>query len=90
MNEKPVIKVERIHIFNGEGSTKAYCDLLLLDSFLVKGFRIVQGTDELFVSMPREQGRDGKWYDTFHPISKEMKEGLQELIMESYLKKQTA
>ena len=89
MNDKPVIKVERIHFLEGDGATKAFCDLLILDTFLVKGFRIVQGKDELFLSMPREQGRDGKWYDTFLPVSKEVRSGLQELVLESYNEQQT-
>lgn len=84
MNTKPVVKVERIHCLEGDGPTKAFCDLLILDSFLVKGFRIVQGKEGLFVSMPREQGRDEKWYETFYPVSNEMRKGLQELILDSY------
>ena len=89
MNNKPVIKVERIHLLEGDSPTKAFCDLLMLDTFLVKGLRIVQGKDGLFVSMPRQQGRDGKWYDTFFPVSREMRKGLQELVLESYSEHQT-
>ena len=84
MVSKPVIKVERITPLEGESATKAFVDLFILDAFIVKGLRIVQGQDGLFVSMPREQGRDGKWYDTFYPVSKEMRKGLQELILEEY------
>ena len=90
MSNKPVIKVERIHRLEGDGATKAFCDLLILDTFLVKGLRVVQGKDGLFLSMPQEQGRDGKWYDTFYPVSKEMRKGLQELVLESYAESQTA
>ena len=84
MNNKPVIKVERIHLLEGDSPTKAFCDLLILDTFLVKGLRIVQGKESLFVSMPQQQGRDSKWYDTFFPISREMRKGLEELVLESY------
>ena len=87
MNKKPVVKIERMHILEGDGATKAFCDLAILDTFLVKGFRVVQGKEELFVSMPREQSRDGKWYETFSPLSKEMREGLKELVLESYYEK---
>jgi len=89
MNNKPVVKVERIHCLEGDTTTKAFCDLLILDTFVVKGIRVVQGKDGLFVSMPQNQGRDGKWYDTFYPISKEMRQGLQELVLESYNNKGT-
>lgn len=88
MSNKPVVKVERMHFLEGEGTTKAFCDLLILETFVVKGLRVIQGTDSLFVGMPSAQGRDGKWYDTFFPISKEMHTGLQELVLESYNEKQ--
>ena len=84
MSNKPVIKVERMHLLDGESPTKAFCDLLILDTFIVKGFRVVQGQKGLFVAMPQQQGRDEKWYDTFHPITKEMRKGLGELILETY------
>jgi stage V sporulation protein G len=84
MSSKPVVKVERIHRLSGEGTTKAFCDLLLLDTFLIKGLRVVEGKSGLFLGMPREQGRDGKWYDTFFPVSKEMRKGLQELVLGEY------
>ena len=84
MEKKPVIAVERMHQLNGDGPTKAFCDLLILDTFMVKGIRVVRGKNGLFVSMPREQAKDGKWYETFYPVSKDMRKGLQELVLESY------
>ena len=84
MERKPVVKVERIHNLDGDGPTKAFCDLLILDTFLVKGLRVVQGKESMFVGMPKEQGKDGKWYETFFPVSREMRKGLQELVLESY------
>lgn len=84
MAEKPVVVVEKIRSLNGEGPTKAFCDLMILDTFMVKGLRVVQGKNGLFVSMPREQGKDGKWYETFYPVAKDMRKGLQELVLETY------
>lgn len=84
MNKKPVVKVDRVHLLDGEGPTLAFCDLLILDTFLIKGLRVVKGSDNNFVSMPQERGRDGNWYDTFFPISGQMRKGLSELILEEY------
>ena len=82
--EKPVVKVERIHALEGNSPTKAFCDLMILDTFVVKGLKVIQGKNGLFLSMPSEQGKDGKWHDTFFPVSKEMRKGLEELVLESY------
>ncbi len=84
MTDKQIVKIERIHRLRGEGATKAFCDISILDTFFVKGLRIVDGKDGVFVSMPREQARDGKWYDTFFPTSKETREALQCLVLEEY------
>ena len=84
MQKKSAVKIERVHKLDGEGPTKAFCDLMILDTFIVKGLRIVEGKEGLFVSMPREQGRDGKWYDTFFPVSAEIRKGLEALVLESY------
>jgi DNA-binding cell septation regulator SpoVG len=34
--------------------------------------------------MPQDQGRDGKWYDTFYPVSKEFRAGLEKMILDEY------
>jgi len=76
--------VSRIHKLNGEGSTKAFCDLSVLDGLVIKGLRIVEGKDGLFVSMPREVSRDGKWYNTVIPLNKEIKEEIEKVVLEAY------
>ncbi len=87
MSNKPIIRVEKIRLLDGDGPTKAFCDLMILDTFIAKGLKVVEGKDGLFLGMPREQGKDGKWYPTFYTISKEMHKGLQELVLEAYNEK---
>lgn len=78
------VKIERMHPLNSEGPTKAFCDLLLQDAFVIKGLKVIKGTEGLFVGMPSSQGKDGKWYDSFHPISKEIKQNLEKLVLKKY------
>jgi len=77
------VEVARLYRFEGESKTKAFVDITLGD-FIVKGLRVVEGEKGLFVSMPREQGKDGKWYDTFSPKSKETRQELAELVLGAY------
>lgn len=84
MSKKPIIRVDRIGVIDNEGPTQAYVDLLVLETFLVKDLRIVQGNEGLFVSMPQKRGRDGRWYDLFFPLSKTMRKGLEQLILDEY------
>ncbi len=84
MNNKPFLKIEKIHKFDGSGPTKAFCDLLIMDTFKVRGLKIIEGQEDMFIGMPSDQGKDGKWYETFYPITKEARKDLQDLILEEY------
>ena len=84
MDSKPVVKVEKIHKLNSDLPTKAFVDITILDNFMIKGLRVVKGKDGLFVAMPTEQGRDGKWYETFYALTKEVRKAIENLILEKY------
>ena len=81
--ETETIQISSIHRFNGDSKIKAFVDLSLA-GVIVKGLRIVDGINGLFVSMPRHQGKDGKWYDTVYPSTKELRKHLNELVLEAY------
>ena len=76
--------VKRINRFDGEGTLKAFCDLQVAESFLIKGLMVIEGKNGLFVSMPREQGKDGNWYDTVFPLSKEIRQQVSEVVLGAY------
>ncbi len=78
------IEVTRIHKLDGTGSTKALCDISIADCFVVRGLRIIEGKDGLFVSMPREEGKDGKWYNTVIPLKREVKDEVERVVLEAY------
>lgn len=78
------LEVKRIVKFGGEGSLKAFCDLAVGDLFLIKGLRVVDGKNGLFVSMPRQQGKNGKWFDSVAAITKEAKKGVDQVVLEAY------
>ena len=78
------IEVSRVFKFDGAGSVKAMCDIVLEGQLAIKGFRIVSGKKGLFVSPPREQGKDGKWYDKICPLSNQMKQLLTETVLRAY------
>ncbi|MFH0855935.1 MAG: SpoVG family protein [Candidatus Omnitrophota bacterium] len=77
------IQVSRIHRVNGESKLKAFADVSWA-GIVVKGFSVVDGSNGLFVSMPRHQGKDGKWYDTVYPTTKELKAQLCEAVLTAY------
>ena len=78
------VEVKRLIKFDGEGTLKAYCDLSIGESFLVKGLRVVSGKNGLFVSMPRQQGKDKRWYDSVSALSKKAKQEVDRVVLEAY------
>ncbi|MGE5197422.1 MAG: septation protein SpoVG family protein [Deltaproteobacteria bacterium] len=78
-----VAEVSRIYKLEGDSKLKAFVDISL-GGLVVKGLRVVEGTNGLFVGMPRHQGKDGHWYNTVDPASKEILQALTELILSAY------
>jgi len=84
MNEVLNVKVDNMMRFENGSKLKALCDLAFGDLFLVKGFGVVEGEKGTFVSMPRKQSSQGKWFNVFTPSTKEIKEYLQEVVLDAY------
>ena len=78
------VTVKRMVRFEGDGTLKAFCDIAVGEQFLIKGLRVVDGRNGVFVSMPRQQGKNGKWFDSVSAISKEAKKVLDQVVLEAY------
>ena len=85
MSEQVQVAVKRINKLDGDGAAKAFCDVAVGEAFLIKGIKVVEGKKGLFVSMPREQGKDGNWYDTVVPLTKEARQQVSEIVLGAYL-----
>ena len=83
MKETNGFEIVRMRRLNGEGKAKAFCDVALA-GFVIKGFSVVDGKKGLFVGMPRQQGKDGKWYEIVTPLDEENRTDLAEFILEAY------
>jgi len=81
--EDNAIQVSRIYRVDGDSKLKAFVDVSF-GGVVVKGLRIVHGNNGLFVGMPRHQGKDGKWYNTVYPTTKEIQKQLSDLVLAAY------
>ncbi|MFA5165473.1 MAG: septation protein SpoVG family protein [Candidatus Omnitrophota bacterium] len=79
-----IFHVKRLYRFDGEGPLKAIADVSIGEEFLVKGFRIVEGKNGIFVSGPQQPGNDGKWYPTAYPLGEEVKKELDRVILKAF------
>jgi len=78
-----VVEISRIHKLDGDAKLKAFVDICL-GGLVIKGLRVVQGPEGLFLGMPRQQGKDGRWYNTVFPVSKEAHKELAEFVLSAY------
>jgi stage V sporulation protein G len=77
------LKVVRLYRFDGDSKVKAFVDVALGD-FIVKGLRILEGKKGLFLAMPQEKSKDGKWYSSFYPSTEEARQNLNEVVLAAY------
>lgn len=55
--------VEKMYCLPDAGALKAFADIGVNGALVIRGVRILSGKKGLFVSLPKEQGKDNKWYD---------------------------
>ena len=83
MAEIQDLQVVRLYRLDGESKVKAFADVSI-GNFIVKGVKVLEGKNGLFISMPQEKSKDGKWYETFFPSTKEARKLLTDLVLEAY------
>ena len=66
------------------GKVRAFFDLTTQDGFIIKGFKLIEGINGLFVSMPSQKGNDDEYYDTVWVESKQLRDELGQLAIECY------
>lgn len=70
--------------YNGSSKTKAFVDLALDDTLVIKGLTLVEGKDGLFLLFPSKKGKDGKYYNSVYSLDKEWLKLLQDACVKKY------
>ena len=80
-----MFEVSRLHRLDNGSTLKAFADVLIGDLLLIKGVRVVSANGSgMFVSMPTQKAKDGKWYEIVRLLDKETKQELQEVVLRAY------
>jgi len=83
-------KIDRMNV-GPWGKIVANFDVVSSEGFSMKGFRLVDGINGLFVSVPSQKGTDEqgnpKYFDTIWIESKELRQELNDLAIETYNQK---
>ena len=76
------MKIERMNK-GSWGKVRAFFDLTTQDGFTIKGFKLIEGINGLFVSMPSQKGDDGEYHDTTW-VDKDTRNILNNLAIKAY------
>ena len=75
------IKIRRI---DGDRHLKAIVSVVFDSAFAVHDMKIIAGQDRLFLAMPSKKLADGSFRDIAHPIHADMREALEQRVLEEY------
>ena len=76
------MKIERMNK-GSWGKVRAFFDLTTSEGFVIKGFKIIEGINGLFVSMPSQKSNDGEYYDSVF-ATKELRDELNQMALDNY------
>lgn len=92
--ERPAYKIPfitaRIDRMSDDPNSKirANASVTIGNHFAVHGFKVYDGGDKgMQVLYPGHKGPDGKFYDDFHPVTKEAREALNGYVLDAYEQK---
>lgn len=78
------IQVQRMYRFETDRPLKAFADIVVNNALLIKGIMVMDGKNGLFVSMPKEQAKDKKWYEKVKCLSRNVQEQISEVVLLAY------
>lgn len=76
----------RLTKFGNEGNLRAIASITIDGVFVVKGLRIIEGKNGIFVAMPSRQVSEGKYEDIAFPITAEAREMVIKAVLDEYNK----
>jgi stage V sporulation protein G len=73
-------------LFNDDGKVKAVASLTIEGVFVIRGARLVDGKNGLFVSMPSRKSAEGEYIDICFPINNETRLRILDAVTAAYEK----
>lgn len=70
--------------YSGNSKTKAFIDLTLDDTLVIKGLTLVEYSETLFLSFPSKKGKNEQFYNTVYSLDKEWSKLLQDACIKKY------
>ena len=65
---------------------KGFASMTFNDAFVIRGLKIIEGTNGMFVAMPSRKKPDGTYQDIAHPINNDARQFIESRILDEYEK----
>jgi len=75
------VKIRKIY---AEGKLRALVSITVDQALAIHDLKVIEGTDRLFIAMPSRKEKDGTFRDIVHPISAQIREELERMVLEAY------
>ncbi len=79
-----IITEVRVFPKDNLGRTLGFANITLMNKFVVKNLRIVQGERGIFIGMPSNKRKNGEFIDLFFPITQEARDLITAAIVQKY------
>ena len=67
-----------------EDKLKAFASITFDNFFVVRGLKVIRGSQGYFVSMPSRRRIDGSFQDLAHPINNEMRRKIEDAVLGAF------
>lgn len=74
----------RVKKIDNKNRLKAVATITFDDCFVIHELRLIEGKNGLFVAMPSKRNTQGEFRDVCHPINKELRQHVEEVVIAAY------
>jgi stage V sporulation protein G len=67
-----------------EDKLKAYASITFDNFFVVRGLKVISGTQGYFISMPSRRRKDGSFQDIAHPVTNDMRLHIENKVLDAF------
>jgi stage V sporulation protein G len=79
------VEITEVRItLRNEEKLKAFASITFDDCFVVRGLKVINGSQGYFVSMPSRKRKDGSYQDVAHPINNDMRKKIEDKVLDAF------
>jgi stage V sporulation protein G len=67
-----------------KGNTKAFASVAVDDLIVIRGIRVVEGKNGLFVTMPQSQDKEKNYHDIAFSVSADLRKAINKSVLDLY------